>query len=89
MAQIILEPFDKIKFNDNGVVGMVLPCGRVITFEGGGRTPISHADAEAPKNGEFTILRECSAEISAEMIIAFRFAELAFKINSANTKQTP
>lgn len=73
-----LNAFDIIELKENKAIGMVLPCGKVITFEKRGGRNITHAEAQPPRNGEFTLVSD--EDLTSEASIAFNFARRAFEI---------
>lgn len=83
MAKIVFEPLDIIKYKENGVVAMALPCGKVITIEGG-RRDYTYATADYPTDGEAVLVE--ANELPAEVRLAFIFAQHAFRAEGMFTK---
>ena len=84
MSKIVFEPLDIIKYKDTGIVAMALPCGKVVTIEGGRHQNHVYATADYPKDGEAEVAK--LGELPAEVRLAFIFAQTAFRTERLFTK---
>lgn len=89
MAKILLEPWDIFIHLEERWVGMVLPCGKVITYEVI-EGKVRHATAPVPTSGHFKVLDNNDLpneiKVAPEIIIALKCARSAICIEKQGSQ---
>jgi hypothetical protein len=84
MIAIAFREFEVIQLRATRVIGMVLPGGKIITFDRRTANGFIHGEASVPTTEEADPVSE--AELTTEAKIAVTFARLAFILASDSSE---